>query len=194
MLSPLEDRTSKFPEGESMNDVATRADMFIDEFILPLMKGILNSKSSLEDESQSPIHIYVVSHGIAIAELVGAFLRRDNRNGVVESAMGRGIRNTGWTRLLVTLDPAEAVSPVTSAVVNEAETQQDIGSLLTTPKEGVNSPPNSTNPNMVVRVTHANQCSHLDNVKRQKNIGSSTYDPNQKSIRDFFGGGRSAKS
>ncbi len=101
--SPLEDRSSKFPEGESTDDVATRGDQFIDEFILPLMKDVLGSESFLGDGFQSPIHIFVVSHGIAIAELIGALLRRDSRGGMVESEAWRGLRNTGWTRLLVTL-------------------------------------------------------------------------------------------
>src|SRR5258708_4628229 len=42
-------------------------------------------------------------HGIAIAELIGALLRRDSRGGMVEGEAWRGLRNTGWTGLLVTL-------------------------------------------------------------------------------------------
>jgi len=41
-----------------------------------------------------------------------------------------------------------------------------------------------------VRVTHVNMHEHIDKIIRQKGgIGSSAYDPKQKDIRAFFGGG-----
>ncbi|KIM89219.1 hypothetical protein PILCRDRAFT_813147, partial [Piloderma croceum F 1598] len=71
----------------------------------------------------------------------------------------RGLQNTAWSRVIV--DVLES-------------------------KEGkaLESQP------LEVRVTHMNMHEHIDKLKRQKGgIGSSAYDPKQKDIRSFFGGG-----
>ncbi|KAF8333530.1 histidine phosphatase superfamily [Cantharellus anzutake] len=192
-FSPLEDRTSKFPQGESAEDVAIRADNFIDEFFYPLMEDISTLRSS-EDQPQARIHIYVVSHGIAISELVAAFLRRDRHADTAQSQAWRGLRNTGWTRILVGLDPTANESFSTAPSMTTVEsTPSDVHSI---PEENATQtgPATSAKPNIIVRITHVNQSSHLNNLKRQKGIGSSTYDQNQKPITDFFSGGSLAKS
>lgn len=93
----LTTRTSRFPNGESSEDVAQRVDTFISEYIIP------HVLASLPDEEE-PLNIFVVSHGIAISELIGAFLRRDpSRTEQLAPEAWRGLMNTAWTRLIVSL-------------------------------------------------------------------------------------------
>ncbi|KAF8318986.1 phosphoglycerate mutase-like protein, partial [Clavulina sp. PMI_390] len=92
--APLTSRTSRFPNGESSDDVARRVDRFISEFLIP------HVLASLPDE-EPPLNIFVVSHGIAIAELIGALLRRDPSVEEQAPETWRGLVNTGWTRLEV---------------------------------------------------------------------------------------------
>lgn len=94
--APPVDRYTRFPNGESCEDVAQRVDAFISEFIIPHML------ESLPDDNP-PLNIVVVSHGIAIAELIGAFLRRDATHSLSSPGTWRGLTNTGWTQLSVSL-------------------------------------------------------------------------------------------
>lgn len=66
----LRDRTSKFPEGESLEDVAVRATRAVDELIMPQVR--LAAK-----EGKKNVHIAIVSHGLCISELVPALLQKD---------------------------------------------------------------------------------------------------------------------
>lgn len=94
--APLTSRTSRFPNGESSEDVAHRVDNFISQYITP------HVLASLPDEEE-PLNIFVVSHGIAISELIGALLRRDSSRASTAPETWRGLRNTGWTRIIVGL-------------------------------------------------------------------------------------------
>lgn len=127
--APLRDRISKFSNGESSEDVARRADEFISEHI------IHHVMASLPDDAK-PLNIFVVSHGICIAELIAAFLRRDPANEYVNGGdeprmlpeSWRGLANTGWTRLEVSL----YVSILFTALV--ASTAPDFGKTIRTQK------------------------------------------------------------
>lgn len=110
--SPLSDRKTCFPNGESSEDVARRVDAFISKFIIP---HVLESSSSPpnddndvnteQQQQQEPLNIVIVSHGIAISELIGALFRRGSQ--ATRSACApeswRGMVNTAWTRLTVSL-------------------------------------------------------------------------------------------
>jgi len=202
--SPLSSRTSRFPNGESSEDVAQRVDTFISEYIVP------HVLASLPDEEE-PLNIFVVSHGIAISELIGAFLRRDpSRAQQLAPEAWRGLMNTGWTRLVVSLGQTQdaLLSTGNNALATEEATSEkvsttddevlDKGAELATLLETSHPPPttssNTKEPPLSVRITLVNQHSHLDNVKRQGGgIGSAAYDPKQSTITDFFGGGGASK-
>jgi len=71
----------------------------------------------------------------------------------------RGLQNTAWTRVTVTVKDSKE------------------GEALEFPL-------------LEMQVTHVNMHGHIDKLKRQKGgIGSSAYDPMQKDLRAFFGGG-----
>ena len=94
---PLVGRSSRFPEGESLEDVAARADRFIDERIISLVDSSIGKLAG-------EVAIFIVAHGIVISELIGAIVSRDTRKVPAPSETWRGLRNTAWTRLEVGLE------------------------------------------------------------------------------------------
>ncbi|KAI3607682.1 phosphoglycerate mutase family protein [Moniliophthora roreri] len=139
-------RTDRFPEGESRDDVAKRAERAVEEIVLPLFA----------DAGDTDVHVAIVSHGLFIRELVDVLLKLDpTKHGLGNDY--RGLRNTGWTRITV----KNTWMPSTRSV----------------------------------SITDVNRHDHLNSVERQKGgIGSTAYDPKQKDIRSFFGGGKTRDS
>ncbi|KAF8510068.1 phosphoglycerate mutase [Hysterangium stoloniferum] len=156
----LQGRDAKYPEGESLNDLSKRTNRAAMKFILPWIWDTEKTYGKKEGE----VHLVVVSHGLCISELVATLVRMD-ADGFGQGRHYGGLANTAWTRATIAIKA---------------------NFFLLSP------PPSPAEPDMplVVRVTHLNQHGHLDGVTRQKGgIGSSAYDPSQKDIRDFFGGG-----
>jgi len=90
----LQSRLEKFPGGESLNEVAERAEEVIDHILGPY----------IWDETCDKVHIVIVSHGIFLAELIAALVQRQNtqRTSKVQPRDFRGMRNTAWTKVRVT--------------------------------------------------------------------------------------------
>ncbi|PPQ70019.1 LOW QUALITY PROTEIN: hypothetical protein CVT26_013307 [Gymnopilus dilepis] len=147
-------RDGTFPGGESLNDVARRAEKVIDTLLL---QHLLQEKEGGKERV-----VAVFSHGIFIAELIAAIIRRDKDFATrcnVDVRNLRGLSNTGWTRLEVAL------------------------------KGNSESSLSGTKPEFCVRVNGANRTPHLANLERQKGgIGSMAHDPKQQDLRSFFGG------
>jgi len=135
-------RKDRFPNGESLEDVAARARLVIDDIVVPHVNSV---REPAEDR-----HVAIVSHGIMIRELIAAILRHyEAGQELLDARLFEGMRNTAWTRLVIEEGPS-----------------------------GVK-----------LHFEKINEYQHLSGVKRQKGgIGSSGYDPNQKDIRNFFGG------
>ncbi|KAF7325931.1 hypothetical protein MKEN_00444000 [Mycena kentingensis (nom. inval.)] len=119
----LRERDARFPEGESLDDLARRADSAIAEFVVP----------HLEASASKDVHIAIASHGLCISELVAALLRLDpdSERGISYS----GLMNTAWTRAVVTVkDPALPVAVQVTHVnvadhlaqLNVIELQEDV--------------------------------------------------------------------
>ncbi|KAL4069953.1 histidine phosphatase superfamily [Scleroderma yunnanense] len=88
----LFDPVLKFPDGESLNDLAERADQAIRELVLPHVLQAARPES--EDD-----HIALVSHGLCISQMVAALVRRNH--GGAPHRDYRGLLNTAWTRVTV---------------------------------------------------------------------------------------------
>lgn len=87
------ERWQKFPGGESIDDLACRAEQAVEEVILPHVRtAVLEGKDGF--------HIAVASHGLFIAEMVPALLKRDPTSTEARTVW-RGMHNTGWTRVTV---------------------------------------------------------------------------------------------
>ncbi|XP_006463453.1 hypothetical protein AGABI2DRAFT_120270 [Agaricus bisporus var. bisporus H97] len=80
-------RDLKFPEGESLNDVATRVEEAIKEFIIPHVFA----------KDQAAVQIAFASHGICISETISALLRLDPE--VEQLKQYKGHHNTGWSQV-----------------------------------------------------------------------------------------------
>lgn len=88
------DREDKFPEGESMNDLAARANRAVWEIVVPYVKE--------DAENGTSAHIAIVSHGLCISELVAAVLRLDLKSKNANN--WTGLLNTAWTRVKIELN------------------------------------------------------------------------------------------
>ena len=88
-------RTGKFPGGESLEDVAKRADKVIDEVLLPY--------AWQEFEGGAPMTVAIVSHGLFLAELVTRLVKRGDIDlDGTEARNLRGLKNTAFTNVQVT--------------------------------------------------------------------------------------------
>ncbi|KAG6865419.1 hypothetical protein C0991_002809 [Blastosporella zonata] len=82
----LPTRQDRFDGGESLEDLAARADEAVAECVLPHV-------------SERDVHIALASHGLCISECVKALLRLDPEADAGENYTG--LLNTAWTRLTV---------------------------------------------------------------------------------------------
>lgn len=89
----LHERSQKFPEAESLDDLARRADQAVEEILMPY---ILQAARS----GERGIHVAIVSHGLCISELIPALMKRD-ASGIHPSRGYRGLFNTAWSRVTV---------------------------------------------------------------------------------------------
>jgi broad specificity phosphatase PhoE len=85
-------RSEKFPEGESLDDLAARAESAIREIILPHLW-----KAVEEGTKEGKVKLAIVSHGLCIREMIGALLRLGSTERVLVNL--RGMCNTAWTRV-----------------------------------------------------------------------------------------------
>ncbi|KAJ6588871.1 phosphoglycerate mutase [Mycena capillaripes] len=94
----LRSRDAKFPEGESLNDLALRAEKAIADCVVPHLS------------TKGDVHIAIASHGLCISELVAALLRLDpdSRRDISYA----GLLNTAWTRAVVTVKDASFTGPL----------------------------------------------------------------------------------
>ena len=86
------ERHERFDGGESLDDVAVRADKAIKECVAPYVV-----KAAGRDPGDAPIHIAIASHGLAISEVVAALIRLDPSSD--RSKSYKGLRNTAWARV-----------------------------------------------------------------------------------------------
>jgi len=90
----LRGRADKFPEGESEDDVAIRAERVLQECIMPFVWKA--ARSGVWGD-----HIAIVSHGLCISELIAALVRKNAEKRPERSY--KGMLNTGWTSVVVSI-------------------------------------------------------------------------------------------
>ena len=103
-------RHENFPGGESLQDVRSRAEAFVEEMLVPLIKG-----SEGGDDKHSIVG--VVSHGIFIAELVAALSGKGGASAEKDTDSLRGMKNTAWTKVEVRAVPVTLVGSFFSSVL-----------------------------------------------------------------------------
>ncbi len=161
-----------FKPKETTEAMTKRADTFLDDYILPQL--VVDS----EEEST----VAVVSHGLILAVLWKALLKRFGPGTVVlapEIGSKTGSRpleylpgwsNTGYLELDIVTAP-DPTDGKTTLIEKALQPKTEGAALLSGRK-------------MVLR--GVNTIDHLNNLKRTRGVGSSTYDARQKSLEGFF--------
>lgn len=89
------ERWQKFPGGESLDDLHKRAGEAVEEVVMPYIKDMVAG-------CPRSVHLAVASHGLLIAEMVPILLRLSVVT-AEERPTYRGMKNSGWTRLVIEL-------------------------------------------------------------------------------------------
>ncbi|KAL7416417.1 histidine phosphatase superfamily [Mrakia frigida] len=148
-------RHFRFPGGESLDDVAARAEKAVDQFLLPY---ILETASSTE-----PQHILVVAHGIFNPELIGALMRR-RASGAGTGWQNTGSSNTGWTRLEIKIN--DPTHPSSSPRGHPTLSDSNPRSIAVAPAPTLPTPhPNQ--PKLDVKILLVNQTGHLKALRAE---------------------------
>ncbi|KAI0670864.1 phosphoglycerate mutase-like protein [Trametes maxima] len=100
----LHERSQKFPEGESLDDLYARAQKAVDELVMPHVWRAAR-------EGRKGVHVAIASHGLCISELVPALVVKDE-SGVHPGDKYRGLQNTAWTRVTVDVKGAKRDEPL----------------------------------------------------------------------------------
>ncbi|PFH49484.1 hypothetical protein AMATHDRAFT_147645 [Amanita thiersii Skay4041] len=133
----------KFPGGESLEDLARRAEVAVRECVLPHLRF-------LKEEGQD-YHVAIASHGLCISEIVAALVRLDSEfhpkgeevgAGVDPGKRFRGLLNTAWARVELNISRTGTDGPIDVA------------------------DPSINLPRLQVKVTHFNCVEHLAHLVR----------------------------
>lgn len=186
---------------ETKESLARRADQFLDQHLLPLLNG-----------SASNLVVAIISHGFLLSALWRCILRRQPEHTVIinldKGTSSRstnlehlgGWSNTAYLELVLRKDteirqakkftqPAESNSAFAQSSLHE-----DIDFVNAVPTSGVKrvlSPgahtPSCPRSHFFLEIRAINSKAHLQGLKRTGGgVGSSTFDPAQRSIKSFF--------
>ncbi|OAV99936.1 hypothetical protein PTTG_01448 [Puccinia triticina 1-1 BBBD Race 1] len=95
------DKSLKFKDGESRDDVYRRAAQFHKEVIIPEWLSILKDQGTTSDDDQE-VHFCIVSHGIFLTELITYLKTLASPD--QEPTNPEHFSNTGWERIKLTWD------------------------------------------------------------------------------------------
>lgn len=99
----LRGRSERFPGGESLVDLALRAERVVDDILL-----------SYVSEEHDEANVAVVSHGLFLSELIAALVRKDDGVRIsgreVYARDFRGLKNTGWAKVTATVRVSIGIS------------------------------------------------------------------------------------
>ncbi|KAG6877089.1 hypothetical protein C0993_010325 [Termitomyces sp. T159_Od127] len=99
-------RSDKFEGGESLDDLAVRAEEAVRACVLPHV-------------GKGDVHVALASHGLCISEMVNAILRLDPK--ADHEGKYTGLLNTAWTRITVESRGARNEVKVSVTDVNRSE-------------------------------------------------------------------------
>ena len=163
-----------FRSKETSEAMVKRADIFLDDYILPQLAI---------DHEQEGI-VAVVSHGLMLAVLWKSLLARfgprtvslgaeiDSKTASRPLEYLPGWSNTGYVELYMVKTSASAVESIPSGEDTSAPASNDRSVKL---------------PGWRMVVQSVNKKDHLSNLKRTRGgVGSSTYDTRQKNLEGYF--------
>lgn len=169
-----------FKDVESRESMDTRMNIFLREYLVPLLRNEKREKKEV---------IAIVSHGIILSHLWRCFLKLLPKNsvslspglsagtgGVTPLEYLGGWSNTGYLELDVQKiwpESGNAAQPSRSSPRSSEPRSNDTGSMPTLHEHKV-----------IIRTVNGKE--HLQGLKRTRGVGSSKYDEGQKSIDSFF--------
>ncbi|KAF9645740.1 phosphoglycerate mutase-like protein [Thelephora ganbajun] len=96
----LDGRQTKFPKGESLDDLRDRARQTVKDLVVPIIRDVVKEK-------KENVHVALVSHGLCISEVVAAVVALDyerrSKGLEVPDRQYAGLLNTAWTRVTINL-------------------------------------------------------------------------------------------
>ena len=87
----------RFPEGESIKNLAVRARMALEKLVLPHVWQAAK-------EGKTGIHVAIVSHGLCISELISELLNWDGKKGRNTGSEYSDLPNVRWTRVAIDIE------------------------------------------------------------------------------------------
>ena len=126
----LSGKAEKFPEGESVDNLAARAGQAIEELVMPKVWEAVR-------EGKKGVNVAVVSHGLCISEvgviifryeiadlmiciqLIPALLKKGSNS--LSRMDYRGLMNTAWTRLIIDVEASPPSSLLSLVLTNMGE-------------------------------------------------------------------------
>ena len=140
------DRIHKFPGGESLGDVAIRAERVLKESILAHFADYV-ANGTMED-----VHVVVVSHSVWISEVMTALVALDPQ--ADHAVSYKGLVNTAWTRAVISVRVCHFLISVPACALTFILLQDKFASSF-----------ESSNPGpLEVKVTHFNNFDHLKSL------------------------------
>ena len=95
IFAVIPDRKHKFPNGESLDDLAIRAGRALKECILA------HFAEYVANGTKEDVHVVAVSHGLCISEMMAALVALDPQ--ADHGVSYRGLLNTAWTRAAISV-------------------------------------------------------------------------------------------
>jgi len=89
--------SDRFPEGESIKDLAVRARVALEKLVLPHVWQAAK-------EGKTGIHVAIVSHGLCIGELISELLNWDGKKGRRSGSVYGQTPNAGWSRVVIDIE------------------------------------------------------------------------------------------
>lgn len=184
-----------FQDIETKESMAKRADKFLDEHLMPLLKNMAETGST----------VAVVSHGMLLSSLWRCMLRRQSPSSIKFDSIFTtetrptslehlgGWSNTGYLEIELSSQPAaEAESQETEGAV--AVSSSEAAALVTGDSQATEQshsehvsvePASPTRYSILIKTINGKE--HLKGLKRTGGgVGSSKHDEGQKTIQSFF--------
>jgi len=95
----------RFPEGESIKDLAVRARTALDKLVFPHVWQAAK-------EGKTGVHVAIVGHGLCISELISELLNWDGKKLRRPGSQYSDLPNVGWTRVVVDIEGAQEGQPM----------------------------------------------------------------------------------
>ncbi|EPQ54431.1 phosphoglycerate mutase-like protein [Gloeophyllum trabeum ATCC 11539] len=100
----LFNRAEAFPGGESLDDLAKRAEEAVGRLVMPHVWEAAR-------KGKRGVHVALVSHGLCISELIAALMRK-NAGGGGSADKYKGLLNTAWTRVAIDVQGVKEGEPL----------------------------------------------------------------------------------